>query len=118
MLAALFVALFFAQSTPRGVAVAGVVQDQTGAVLPNASVALLRTGSTTAAQSTTTDQSGAFHFDRVAPGEYEIRTEFPGFTLNTTHVRIGARAPSALTVIMTIEGVTQEVSVAGGGAET
>jgi hypothetical protein len=118
MLAALMLVLSLAQSAPRGVAVSGVVQDQTGAVLPGASVALAHSGSTTIPQTTTTDQSGVFRFDRVAPGDYEIHSEFPGFALNTTHVRVGTRAPSALTVIMAIEGLTQEVAVAGGGAET
>jgi hypothetical protein len=118
MLAVAMLAVFFAQSPPRGVAIAGVVQDQTGAVLPGASMVLSHVGSTTIAQTTITDQNGAFRFDRVVAGEYDIRTEFPGFAINTTHVRVGARAPASLTVVMAIEGLTQEVSVAGGGAET
>jgi len=119
MLATLALALFFAQSpAARGVAVSGVVQDQTGAILPGAHVAISVTGSTTPAQRATSDESGAFRFDRVPPGEYEIRTEFPGFATNTTRVRVGARPPSAVTIVMAIEGVTQEVSVSGGGAQT
>src|SRR5579871_2799068 len=118
MLAALTLALLFAQAPPRGVAVAGVVQDQTGAVLPGAQVAIFVGGAAAAAQTAITDQRGVFRFERVTPGDYEIRTDFPGFAPNQTRVRVGARAPSTLTIVMAIEGLTQEVSVSGGGAET
>jgi hypothetical protein len=110
-------AVLIGQSAPRTVAVAGVVQDQTGAVLPGAAVMLSPSGAT-GTQQTTTDQSGVFRFERIAPGEYDIRTEFPGFTPRVTRVRVGTRAPSPLTIVLALEGVTQEVSVSGGGAET
>jgi protocatechuate 3,4-dioxygenase beta subunit len=93
----------------RGVAVTGVVQDQTGAILPGAQVTLLTTGTATSAQTVVSDAAGAFRFDRVLPGAYDIRTEFPGFTTNLAHVRVTARAPGATTIVMTIEGFTQEV---------
>ena len=117
MLATLTLALLFAQSAPRGVPVAGIVQDQTGAVLPGAAITITAVASAASPIRTTTDQSGAFRFDRVAPGEYDLRAEFPGFVPRVTRVRIGARAPQ-LTIVLQIEGVTQEVSVSGGGAET
>ncbi len=110
-------ALVVAQSTPRGVTVAGVVQDQTGAVLPGAAVTLAASGSTMGAQQATSDQSGGFRFERVLPGEYDIRTEFPGFTRQVTPVRVGTRA-SSFTIVLTIEGVTQNVAVSSGGMET
>ena len=122
MLAALSLLLLFAQSAsrglPSGVAVAGIVQDQTGAVLPGASVSISVSGSATPTQTVTSDEKGAFRFERVAPAEYEIRTEFPGFATNVAHVRVTTRTPVAQTIVMAIEGLTQEVSVSGGGAET
>ena len=105
------------QSSPRGVAVSGVVQDQTGAVLPGAQVALV-SAAHGAAQRVVSDGSGVFRFDRVAPGTYDIRTEFPGFKTNVRRVRVAARAPAPATIVMAIEGVTQEVSVTTGGAQT
>jgi len=110
--------LGLAQSASRGVTVAGVVQDQTGAVLPGAAVTLSGSGSATGKQQATTDQSGQFRFERILPGEYDIRAEFPGFTQRATHVRVGTRAPSSLTIVLPIEGLTQEVAVSGGSAET
>jgi len=114
LLAALSVA---PQASARGVAVAGVVQDQTGAVLPGAQVALVSTADGSA-QSMVSDGSGIFRFDRVAPGAYDIRTEFPGFQTNVQRVRVGARAPAPAKIVMQIEGVTQEISVTTGGAQT
>src|SRR5215468_1058434 len=104
MLPLFLAALFFAQAAPRGVAVTGVVQDQTGAVLTGASVTLSMTGAAAPLQTSTTDQSGAFRFDHVAAGEYDIRSEFPGFVTKVTLVRVGARAPGAVTIVLAIEG--------------
>ena len=56
--------LLQAQSAPR-VAVSGVVQDQTGAVLQNATVELVA-ASGAVQSTTTTDAVGAFHFANVA----------------------------------------------------
>ncbi|HYM25246.1 MAG TPA: carboxypeptidase regulatory-like domain-containing protein, partial [Vicinamibacterales bacterium] len=68
-------------------------------------------------QTTVTDSGGAFRFERVPPGAYDIRVEFPGFQTSVAHVRVGARAPAPVTIVMPIEGVTQIVSVSGGGNE-
>src|SRR5262245_10229866 len=100
-------ALVLAQSAPRGVIVTGVVQDQTGAVLPDAAVTL--SGESTDIRRATADRSGVFRFERIAPGEYDVRSEFPGFTPTVVHLRVGTRAPSPLRVVLAIEGVTQEV---------
>ncbi|HMF92801.1 MAG TPA: carboxypeptidase regulatory-like domain-containing protein [Vicinamibacterales bacterium] len=119
MLLTLLTAVLLAQAAPRdGVAVAGVVQDQTGAVLPGASVTLSIAGPAAPVQTSTTDQSGAFRFDHVAVGEYDIRTEFLGFVPKSTHVRVGSRAPGPVTIVLAIEGVTQEISVSGSSTET
>src|SRR5260221_1477232 len=103
---------------PRGVAVSGVVRDQPGAILPGAQVALLAAGATAPSQTVVSDASGAFRFDRVLPGAYDIRTEFPGFNSNLAYVRVTTRAPGSTTIVMTIEGFKQEVSVGGAGTET
>ena len=62
------------------VVVTGVVQDQTGAVLAGASVELASvSGGAAAVQSTTADGSGAFRFEKVPPGQYELRANYEGF---------------------------------------
>lgn len=108
------------QAGVRGVVVAGVVQDQTGAVLPGAHVAMFVAGSTALSQSVVSDEAGAFHFDGVAPGNYDLRSEFPGFLTNLSHVRVTSRTPGRTIMVMALEGFRQEVSVrrAGAGAGT
>jgi carboxypeptidase family protein len=115
---ALLFAFFLSQSSARGVAVSGVVSDQTGAILPGARVTILVSGSTTPLQTTVGDASGAFRFDRILSGRYEIRTEFTGFKPKSTSVRVTTRAAGPIAIVMEIESLTQEVSVSGGGAET
>ena len=102
------------QSSARGTTVSGIVQDQTAAVLPSAQVLLLPSGGETPVQSGTTDAAGAFHFDRVPPGDYDIRAEFPGFKNVAVKVRVGARAPAPVTIVLPIEGLSQEIAVSGG----
>jgi carboxypeptidase family protein len=115
MLALILVVLLAgAQSPARGVTVSGVVQDQTAAVLPNAQVSMVAANSETVVQSGVADGAGAFHFDRVAPGDYEIRAEFPGFKTSTTKLRVGARAPAPVTIVLPLEGLSQEIAVTGG----
>ncbi|HWF84566.1 MAG TPA: TonB-dependent receptor [Vicinamibacterales bacterium] len=106
-----------AQSPARGVVVSGTVQDQTGAVLPGAAITLAPEDAAAPAP-IVSDTAGTFRFERVGPGAYDLRVEFPGFTTNVTHIRVTARAPSALTIVMQIEGLSQEVSVSGGGDQT
>ena len=118
MLATFVLTLVLAQASPRGVVVAGVVQDQTGAILPGAQVTISVAGSPGPTQSAITDRSGAFRIERVPPGEYDIKTKFPGFAPKTTHIRVGPRSPSPLTIVLAIEGLQQEVSVSGGGTAT
>src|SRR5215468_7962833 len=90
------------QAAPRGVAVAGVVQDQTGAVLPAAQVELVGSGVAEPAQTVATDRSGRFGFERVPPGTYDVRTAFPGFKGGIARVRVGTRPPGQITVVMEI----------------
>jgi carboxypeptidase family protein/TonB-dependent receptor-like protein len=118
MFALIWIALLAsAQTQPaaRGVTVSGTVQDQTKAILPNAQVVLLLSGTESPAQSGMTDGAGAFHFDRVAPGDYDVRAEFPGFKAVAVKVRVGARAPAPVTIVLPLEGLTQEIAVSGSG---
>src|SRR4051794_12145123 len=102
------------QAAPRGVAVSGVVQDQTGAVLQGAQVSLSTDETGTQQRTIVSDAAGTFRFDQVPPGAVTIRVEFPGFKAATLRLRVGGRAPSPQTIVMEIEGLTQEVSVSTG----
>jgi hypothetical protein len=58
--------------------VMGTVKDQTGAVLPNADVALA-SKATGAAQSTKTDSAGTYMFPLVPVGTYTLSVHASGF---------------------------------------
>src|SRR3979490_1983636 len=58
--------------------IAGTLLDPSGAAIAQAEVSLLASGNKAVAQ-TTTDASGAFHFDNIAPGNYTLEFHAEGF---------------------------------------
>ncbi len=107
--------LLFAQ-TPTGVAVSGIVQDQTGAVLAAATVDLVN-ASGAVIQTTAADEAGLFRFDRVAPGAYELRARYEGFKSASAKLRVGARTPSPQRLVLPLGDLTQEITVSNAAAE-
>ena len=101
---------------PSGVAVTGVVQDQTGAVLAAATVALVN-ASGAVVQTTAADAAGLFRFDAVAPGPYELRARYEGFKSATVKLRVGTRAPSSQRLVLGLADLTQEITVSNAAAE-
>ena len=90
------------------------MQDQTGAVLANAAVDLV-TANGAVLQSTTTDGSGAFRFERVAAGQYQILARYEGFAPSSARVRVATRPPVAQKLVLAIAGLTQEITVSSAG---
>jgi carboxypeptidase family protein len=109
MFVALWAAWAGAQPIPQ-ISVTGVVQDQTGAVLPGATVELL-SGMGAPVQSTTADGAGVFRFEHVPAGPYEIRAMFEGFSPASTRVRVAARSPAPQKLVLQIAALKQEVTV-------
>jgi hypothetical protein len=100
----------------RGVPVTGAVQDQSGAVLVDATVELLNGGAVV--QTAKTDANGAFRFEGIKAGAYELRVNVEGFAPTTTKLRVGARAPSPQKVILPLAQLSQEITVSSGGELT
>ena len=98
------------------VAVIGVVQDQTGAVLPSATIELVNAAGSIV-QTATTGPAGGFRFERVAPGQYELRAGYTGFKPATTKVRVGARPPSSQRLVLDLAGLTQEITVSNAASD-
>jgi hypothetical protein len=99
-----------AQPQRSGVVIAGVVVDQTGAVIPQAHVEF-KGGSGDQNQSAMSDESGMFRFAGVPQGRYELVVSFPGFQATTVRVTIGARSPAPVRVLLPLAAITQEVTV-------
>lgn len=74
----LFLGISTGMSQSTTGSVFGTVTDTTGAVIPNAAVVLINTG-TNAALKTSSNGEGAFVFSVVDPGDYQIKASAGGF---------------------------------------
>lgn len=95
---------------------AGVVQDQTGAVLPGVTVTLVNVG-TNASRVATTDVQGRFLFASVAPGDYELRPTLSGYRGGERQLRVSVNQQASVTLSMLV-GAADTVTVSGAPANT
>jgi hypothetical protein len=107
----LVVPLFLNAQDLSSVAITGRVLDPHQAAVLGAQMTLTRTDGSTV-QSTTADSVGAFRFQRVPPGEYEVRIEQQGFKTSVSRVRVGSQSPRPLNVVLSLADVRQEVTIA------
>ena len=111
---ALFAGNAFAQSANGSVN--GLVHDTTNAVIPGVTITL--TGTDTGVVTTVlTNETGAYNFASVLPGNYKLSAELTGFKGSTfTGVNVGTSAQVRLDFTLTIgaaSGTKVEVSVSG-----
>ena len=93
--------------------ISGVVQDQSGAVVPGVDVELLAGGGTVT-RSTKTDASGAFRLD-AAPGQYTLQASLEGFKIASNRLRVSNRAITNQKLVLYIADIKQDVTVNNGG---
>lgn len=62
-------------------------------------------------QATTTDASGAFRFEKVLPGSYEVQVHHEGFKTATSRFRIGSRPPAPLKISLSVAELRQKLTV-------
>lgn len=105
-----------AARSQTGQPVTGTVFDPTGAVLPAAHVEL-RPSAGAPVRPTAADPAGAFRFDNVTPGRYDVVATFEGFRPTTVRVTVGSRAPAPLRVTLPLAAISQEVTVGNAPAE-
>jgi carboxypeptidase family protein len=94
--------------------VCGVVQDQTGEVIAGAPTEL-SAGQTYLG--TKTNSAGQFCFNHVEPGEYALTLRARGFRTNQQKVLVRAGESIRLSVSLSLEAITQQVTVAEGAAD-
>jgi hypothetical protein len=111
--AIVFLAAVLAAQTSTGI-LRGVLTDSSGAVVPAAAVTL--TGPTGVKGSATTQADGSYSFASLAPGEYAVRVELPGFTAFQRSVTIAEGRTVQLPIRLTLEEAKQEITVAGDAA--
>lgn len=105
----------FSQTSSDHSTLTGIIHDQTGALISGAKVDLIVNN--ISQQSTTTDQSGSFRFNRVTPAKYQIQVTYQGFEPITIDVTVGALPPAPLSISMTIASVQAETTVTNETAQ-
>ncbi|MGD0735357.1 MAG: TonB-dependent receptor [Terracidiphilus sp.] len=112
-IAGLFVLLFatltcFAQYSGN---VQGVVTDQTGAAVVNATVHLRSVG-TGIIQSVTSDSSGFYRFNSLAPGDYVVSAEAANFRKEESQFTLSTSETKSINLAMRLASAEQSVVVA------
>ena len=113
VLAALLAAPGAAGAQDTG-SITGTVRDATGLVLPGVTVEARDAAGD--GQVTFTDGTGAFTFDGLAPGTYEVTFTLPGFNAPAQVVDVGAGMAASVDVEMEI-GLEERVVVVGTRAQ-
>lgn len=90
----------------------GTVQDRTGAVIPGATITLSNSATHVTAK-TTTDDVGGFRFVSLAPGDYELTAEKPGFSRTAIPLTLQTGQNLNVPVSMTVAASTETVTVTG-----
>jgi hypothetical protein len=101
----------FAQGT--GAALIGAVTDETGAILPGATV-LIRNTDTALTRELVTDADGRFSAPNLPPGPYEVTVSLPGFaTLVRSGIRLTVGREAVLNMSMKISQLEDRIEVVG-----
>ena len=120
---AFMTAVTFASAVPAATQiltsrVEGTVSDETGAVIPGASVTMTEVD-TGIAQETPTDDRGLYLFPLVTAGTYRVEAGVPGFTTTVIEdVRVALNAPTSVDVVLAVGEVTETVVVEAAGAQS
>src|SRR5260370_30356707 len=93
--------------------ICGTVQDQTGASV----AATLELSTANTRLHAKTDAGGQFCFHRLEPGSYELTVQARGFQTNRQEVVVGAGDSVRLAISLSLETLSQQVTVAEGAAD-
>ena len=95
--------------------ITGVVLDPSGAGIPGAQVTLTNTEGVEIAK-TTADKSGAFRFEKLTQGLYNVDVEASGFREEKLDVSVSKKQISPLRINLTIASQNETVTVGGQDA--
>jgi vitamin B12 transporter len=101
----------------QGAILAGRVTDPRGAAVRGATVTLRERARTQVRLAAVTDDEGAYRFERLAPGEYIVEAEAPGFASAAAQaVNVSRDSRAALDLRLEVAGVSTEVVVTAADA--
>src|ERR1700681_4470516 len=93
----------------------GVVKDPQGGIVPNAVVSLVDLGKQVTIK-TVTNQTGVYDFPILNPGQYELKTDAPGFQTSTVFpVPLQVDQRGRADVILSVGATSSTVEVTGTG---
>jgi Carboxypeptidase regulatory-like domain/TonB-dependent Receptor Plug Domain len=102
-------ALLPAQTLTTG-DVTGIIKDTSGAVIPSVEVTLKQQESNEV-RTALTNADGRYRFSLLAPGNYTISAEIPGFKSNIQKLLVIVGQDQALDLTLSVTGVQQVVEV-------
>ncbi len=92
----------------------GVVSDASNAVMPGVTVTLTGERLIGGAQTETTDTAGVYRFDRLPPGNYNVKFELQGFkVVERTEVAINAAFVATINVKLEVGTLAETITVTG-----
>src|ERR1700730_14549551 len=99
------------QSASRGIS--GTLLDPSGAAIAKAQVSLLSSDDKAMAEATT-NPSGSFRFDHIAPGNYTLDFQAEGFRETRVNVNLTTQRQAPIRVVMEIAVLNESITVATG----
>ena len=100
-----------AQAQMSGATLSGVVRDQTGGVIPNASVSIRNQG-TGIARDVQTNSAGLYSAPNLLPATYDVTVTAPGFSTTVQKgIVLTVGDQQALNFTMKVGAITQTVEV-------
>ena len=114
----IFISVVPAVAQPLTSRVEGTVQDETGAVVPGASVTMTQVD-TGVARATITDDRGLYLFPRIPAGAYRVEASAAGFTTTVVEdVRVALNAPTSVDIVIEVGALAETVVVAAAGPQS
>jgi hypothetical protein len=106
-----------ARRPARGATISGTVKDDTGGIIPGATVTLATQSGTV--QSVQTGSDGTYTFRNVPPGTYTISATYSGLQQEgASLVNVTGTSPTTSNLTMTVQAQRQEVTVTDTSTNT
>jgi hypothetical protein len=94
--------------------IVGAVTDASGAILPGVTVSLSGDRLIGGVQTFVTDATGTYRFDRLPPGDYQVKFELQGFkTVTRTEIRISAAFVATVNGKLEVGDLSETITVTG-----
>jgi len=94
-------------------AIAGIVKDEEGSVIPGVSITLINTNSDRS-QTTVTNVNGIYFFTVISSGVYELKAEMPGYqSVKIKNIRFSSGDKLTYSIILKMTAIEEEITVAG-----